>query len=101
MRDLFSKHGECMLDRDTIHIPDNFSRREIYNLYKGYAKMSKERIILLHMHILQEYGRNNSTMSVFLRSQGWGFVVYVLLLNQEEINLKGTKEVCIYYLFLF
>jgi hypothetical protein len=38
MRDLFSKHGECMLDRDTIHIPDNFSRREIYNLYKGYVE---------------------------------------------------------------
>jgi hypothetical protein len=27
-----------MPDRDTIHIPNNFSRREIYNLYKGYAK---------------------------------------------------------------
>jgi hypothetical protein len=37
MHDFFSKHGECMLDRDTIHIPDNFSR-EIYNLYKGYAE---------------------------------------------------------------
>ena len=38
MRDLFSKHGECMPDRDTIHIPDNFSRREIYNLYKRYVE---------------------------------------------------------------
>jgi hypothetical protein len=38
MRDLFSKHGECMSDRDTIHIPDNFSRRKIYNLYKEYAE---------------------------------------------------------------
>jgi hypothetical protein len=38
MRDLFSKHGECMPDRDTIHIPDNFSMREIYNLYKGYVE---------------------------------------------------------------
>jgi hypothetical protein len=36
MHDLFSKHGDCMPDRDTIHIPDSFSRREIYNLYKGY-----------------------------------------------------------------
>jgi hypothetical protein len=27
-----------MPDRDTIHIPDNFSRREIYNLYKGYVE---------------------------------------------------------------
>jgi N6-adenosine-specific RNA methylase IME4 len=66
---------------------------------KDMLKMLKERIILLHMHILQEYGRNNSTMYVFLRSQGWGFVVYVVLLNQEEINLKGPKEVCIYYIF--
>jgi hypothetical protein len=88
-----------MPDRDTIHILDNFSRREIYNLYKGYAKGVEEIVILLHMHILQGYGRNNSTMSIFLRCQGWGFVVYVLLLNQEEINLKGQKEVCIYYFF--
>jgi hypothetical protein len=27
-----------MPDKDTIHIPDNFPRREIYNLYKGYAE---------------------------------------------------------------
>ena len=26
MKDLFSKHGECMPNRETIHIPDNFSR---------------------------------------------------------------------------
>jgi hypothetical protein len=36
MHDLFSNHGDCMIDRDTIHIPDSFSRREVYNLYKGY-----------------------------------------------------------------
>jgi hypothetical protein len=64
-------------------------------------KVMKEMVILLHMHILQEYGRNNSTMSVFLRSQGWGFVIYVLLLNKEEINLKGQKEVCIYNIVFF
>ena len=38
MCDFFSKHGECIPNRDTIHIPDNFSRREIYNLYKGYVE---------------------------------------------------------------
>lgn len=38
MKDLFSKHGECMPNKDTIHIPDNFSRWEIYNLYREYAK---------------------------------------------------------------
>ena len=38
MKDFFSKHGECMPNRETIHIPDNFSRREIYNLYKEYAE---------------------------------------------------------------
>jgi hypothetical protein len=27
-----------MPDRDTIHIPDNFSKREIYNLYKEYVE---------------------------------------------------------------
>ena len=38
MKDFFSKHGECMPNRETINIPDNFSRREIYNLYKEYAE---------------------------------------------------------------
>jgi hypothetical protein len=68
---------------------------------KDMLKVLKEMVMLLHMNILQEYGRNNSTMFVFLRSQGWGFVVYVLLLNQEERNLKGQKEVCIYYFVFF
>lgn len=26
MKDFFSKHGECIPNNDTIHIPDNFSR---------------------------------------------------------------------------
>ena len=56
---------------------------------KNMMKVLKEIVILFHMHILQEYGRDNSTISVFLRIQGWGFAVYVLLLKQEEINLKG------------
>jgi hypothetical protein len=56
---------------------------------KNMLKVLKEMVILLHMHILQEYERNNSTISIFLRIQGWGFVVHVLLLNQEEINMKG------------
>jgi hypothetical protein len=56
---------------------------------KNMLKVLKEMVILLHMHILQEYGRNNSIMFVILRSKGWDFAVHVLLLNQEEINLKG------------
>ena len=38
LQDFFSKHGECFPSRDTIHIPENFSRQEIYNLYKEYAE---------------------------------------------------------------
>ena len=41
MKDFFSKHGECMPNGETIHIPDNFSRREIYNLYKEYAESAE------------------------------------------------------------
>jgi hypothetical protein len=41
MHDFFSKHGECMQYRDTIRIPNNFSR-EIYNLYKGYVEGVEE-----------------------------------------------------------
>ena len=29
MKVFFSNHGECMPNKDTIHIPDNFSRQEI------------------------------------------------------------------------
>ena len=36
--DLFSKHGESMPDRETIHIPNSFSRQEIYNLYKAFVQ---------------------------------------------------------------
>jgi len=35
-------------------------------------------------------------MFVFLRRQGWGFAIHVLLLNKKGINVKGKKEVCIH-----
>ena len=38
MRDFFFKHEESMPDRETIHIPDNFSSHEIYNLYKAFVQ---------------------------------------------------------------
>ena len=38
MTDFFSRHGESMPNRETIHIPNNFSRQEIYQLYKEYAQ---------------------------------------------------------------
>ena len=59
-------------------------------------KVLKAMVILLHIHILQGYGRTNSTMFVFLRKQGWGFAVHMLLLNKKGINVKGKKEVCIH-----
>ena len=41
MKGLFSTHGERMPNKDTIHIPNNFSRREIFSLYKYYAEVAK------------------------------------------------------------
>ena len=38
MRDFFSKHGESIPDKETIHIPDNFSRQEIYNFYEEFVQ---------------------------------------------------------------
>ena len=52
-------------------------------------KVLKELVILLHFHILQGYGRMNSTMLIFLRKQGWGFAALVLLLKKKETNFKG------------
>eukprot|EP01018_Ginkgo_biloba_P010915 Gb_30936 [translate_table: standard] len=37
LKDFISKHGEIMPNRDTIHIPDNFSKVEIFNMYKEHA----------------------------------------------------------------
>ena len=42
MCDFFSKHGESMPDKETTHIPDNFSRHEIYKLYKAFVQEAKE-----------------------------------------------------------
>jgi hypothetical protein len=78
-----------MLDRDMIHILIISQGEKSTTYTKNMLKVLKEMVISLHMHILQEYGKNNSTMFVFLRSQGWGFAVHVLLLNQEGINQKG------------
>ena len=36
-----------MLDRETIHILDNFSREEIYNLYKSFVQESEGNNILI------------------------------------------------------
>jgi len=36
IQDFFSKHGESIPDRESKHILDNFSRNEIYKLYKEY-----------------------------------------------------------------
>jgi hypothetical protein len=47
-----------------------FQRGKSTTCTKDTLKMLKERVILIHMHILQEYGRNNSTLSIFLTSQG-------------------------------
>ena len=59
-------------------------------------KVLKEMVDLLHISILRRYGRNNSTMFVFLRRQGWEFKVHMLLLNKKGINVKGKKEVRIH-----
>ena len=57
-----------MPHRDTLHILGNFSRRENYNLYKEYVGDAQGNGISLHIHILQEHGKSNSTIFVFLRS---------------------------------
>ena len=61
--------------------------------YSSYTeimhKMLKDLVILLHILILQGYGKMNSTMFVFLRRQGWGFATHVLILKKKEINVKG------------
>ena len=38
MCDFCSNHEECIPDRETIHILYNFSRHEIYNLYKAFVQ---------------------------------------------------------------
>ena len=35
-------------------------------------------------------------MFVFLRRQGWGFEIHVLLLNKKGTNVKAQKEVSVH-----
>jgi len=60
---------------------------------ENMKKVLKEMVILLHIQILQGYGRYNKTMFVFLIRQGWGFAIQVHLLNKKGINGKAKKEV--------
>ena len=78
-----------MPNRETIHIPDNLTRQEIYNLYKYYVQVVKEMTTSSEMHIPQEYGKRISTTLTFQRGQRWGFAIHVLLLNKEGIDRKG------------
>jgi hypothetical protein len=89
-----------MLDRDTTHILDNFSRREIYSLYKGYVEgVEGNGNFITYTYFTRLCKKQFNNVCIHKKSK-MGILVYVLLLNQE-INLKGQKNVCIYYFFLF
>ena len=85
-----------MPNRETIHISDNFQDDKSTSYTKNMQKVLRDMVSLLHINIWQRYGRKNSTISIFLRRQGWGFAVHVLLLNKKGINVKGQKEVSIH-----
>ena len=83
-----------------MHIPDNFSR-EIYNLYKEYVEGVEENgNFITYAYFTRIWKKQFNNVCIPNKSR-MGFVVYVILLNQEEINLKGQKGVCIYYFSFF
>jgi hypothetical protein len=69
-----------MLDRDIVHILDNFSRQEIYELYKDYAQSF-------------EANSNFITYSYFRR-------IWKRIFNNVSIPKKPRMEVCSIYSFL-
>ena len=78
-----------MPNRETIHIPNNFTRQEIYNWYKEYIQGAEGNGNFIKYAYFTQLWEKNSTTSTFLRGQGWGFVIYVLILNIKGIHHKG------------
>ena len=75
-----------MPNRETIHIPDNFTRQEIYNLYKEYVEGDEGNGNFIKYAYFTRVWKNVSTTSAFLIGQGWGFAIHVLLSNIKWIH---------------
>ena len=95
MHDLFSKHGESMLNRETIHIPDNFTRQEIYKLYKDYVQGGQRNgNFFTYGYFTRVWKKKFNKMKTFQRGQGWGSVVHVLLLKRYVYKIVYFLDRC-------
>ena len=96
MHDLFSKHGESMPNKETIHIPYNFTRKEIYNLYKDCIQGGQGNgNFFTYGYFTRVWKNKFNNMNAFQRGQGWGSVVHVLLLKKEGIQRGMFTKLCI------
>ena len=76
-------------DRETIHIPNNFTRKERYYLYKDYVQGDQGNGNFIKYVYFKRVWKISSTTFSFQRGQGWGSAVHVLILNKEGIDNKG------------
>jgi len=90
-KSLLSNDRECITNKYIFQIVSQDEKSTTY--INNMQKVLKELVILLHIHILRGYGRTNSTLFVFLRRQGWGFAINLLLLKKKGIHVKRKKEV--------
>ena len=71
---------ESVFQIEIQYIIQIISQDNKYTTYtRTMQKVLMEIVVLLHINIKCRYGGENSTMFVFVRRQGWGFAVHVLL----------------------
>jgi hypothetical protein len=89
-----------MLDIDIIHIPDNFSRREIYDLYKGYAEGVEENgNFIIYAYFTRKWKKQFKNVHIPKKSR-MGICSICATLKSRRDKYEGEKR-GMYLLFCF
>ena len=90
-----------MPDRDTIHMLDNFSRREIYNLYKGYVEgVEGNGNFITYAYFTRIWKKQFNNVCIPKKSR-MDICSICATLKSRIDKSEGQKEVCIYYFVFF
>jgi hypothetical protein len=81
-----------MPDRDIIHIPNNFSRWEIYNLYKEYAKgVEGNGNFITYAYFTRIWKKKFNNVCIPKKSR-MGVCSTCASLKEEGINTEGVER---------
>ena len=86
--------------RDTIHIPDNFSRREIYNLYKGYVEgVEGNGNFITYAYFTRIWKKQFNNFRIPKKSM-MGICIICATLKSRRDKSEGAER-CMYLQFFF